>query len=171
MQEFFTQALVLDRVDAGEADARVFLFTEARGRISARARSVRKITSKLAVHLQPYNIIEARILEHSGFQIVDALRIGRFKPTKNFTELCNLIRQMSAEGHPDAGIWAELKGGVLQGARILKRLGLDPEHARCHGCEAAQPAYFIPKDMQYLCASCMKTRGAGENYFLLSKKQ
>ncbi len=168
MQEFFTKAIVLDRADSGEADARVTLYTQARGRITARAKSVRKAGSKLAAHLQPLTAIDARIIEASGFQIVDALTTGKFQHTTALVQLMRLIKELTADDHRDDALWQRLTSTGLQGAGILKSLGLDPQHAACHECEEKNPRYFLASNLHYVCGRCIKTTGGREYSFELS---
>ena len=66
MQEHFTEALVLDKEILGELDYRVFLYTQQLGKIAAKVRSGRRITSKLAPHLEPLNFIQARLIEKNS---------------------------------------------------------------------------------------------------------
>ncbi|MEK7212689.1 MAG: recombination protein O N-terminal domain-containing protein, partial [Patescibacteria group bacterium] len=51
MQEYLSEAVVLDAVPNGDLDLRVHLFTKKFGKLTAKVKSARKITSKLAGHL------------------------------------------------------------------------------------------------------------------------
>ena len=53
MQECVTEALVLLKEPFSEYDARITLYTRLNGKLWAKAKSVRKITSKLNAHLEP----------------------------------------------------------------------------------------------------------------------
>ncbi|MBI2009900.1 MAG: DNA repair protein RecO [Candidatus Chisholmbacteria bacterium] len=50
---FKTEGIVLKRINIGEADRLVTIFTKAEGKLVARARGVRKITSRRAGSLEP----------------------------------------------------------------------------------------------------------------------
>ena len=96
MVEYFTEALVLDKEDSGDLDARIILYTEDLGKITAKAKSVKRITSKLNGHLEPLNFIQVRLVEKNGFQIVDALTIANSANFKEnpavFFRLLNFIK-------------------------------------------------------------------------------
>jgi len=87
MQEYVTEAVVLDTVPSAELDVRVSLFTKKFGKLVARAKSVKKITSKLAGHLEPGNIIKIRLVEKKGLQLVDALKEREVQSLSNSREL------------------------------------------------------------------------------------
>lgn len=57
------QAIVLRTIDIGEADRLCILFTKEGGRKAARARSVRKMTSRLGGTLLPYRHIHVELSE------------------------------------------------------------------------------------------------------------
>ena len=57
------QAIILMRKNIGEADRLLFAFTRERGLILIKARGVRKITSKLAPHIEPMQIVDLTIVE------------------------------------------------------------------------------------------------------------
>ncbi len=178
MREYITEAVVLDREDIGEADARIFLYTKEFGKIAARAKSIRKITSKLASHLQPLTLITARLVEKNSFQIVDALALRDFKtmaPTPlalvEMIDVLRLVREVTASEHPDARLWDLLSAGNLLGRAILKVLGFDPEHATCESCGAKLPSYFILQSASYLCKSCLPKIAAKREYFRVVARQ
>src|SRR3989344_7741215 len=77
MFEYSTEAVVLDKEPIGESDALVFLYTPGYGKVVARAKSARKITSKLAASLEPANIVSARVLSYGTYQIADAVSLER----------------------------------------------------------------------------------------------
>ncbi len=78
MHEYVTKAVVLDKAThGGEVDARYSFFTERYGKIRAKAKSSRKIVSKLAGHLEPGTLASVRIIEQHGTQVIDALKIAR----------------------------------------------------------------------------------------------
>ena len=77
MQEYVTDAIVLTKRASGEFDGRYSLFTKKFGKMTGRAKSSRKITSKLSGHLEPGNAVKARFIEQKGTQIVDALKTAR----------------------------------------------------------------------------------------------
>ena len=79
MQEYLSEAVVLDRLANGDLNGRVVFLTKRFGKLVGKARSIRKITSKLSGHLQPGNLVQVRMIEKNGLQIVDALKKSRLR--------------------------------------------------------------------------------------------
>ena len=158
MRDIITDALVLDKEETGDFDARLMLFTEKMGRVAARARSIRKITSKLAGHLEPFSFGKIRLVEGKGtengwsrLQVVDALKTTSFPHTR---DIVPLILETTLEGHPDPRLWQAVQsgGGVRE---ILDALGFDPEFAHCARCGKENPnAFFLPESAYY-CRECL----------------
>src|SRR3989344_1490726 len=105
MLEFVSEAFVLGCEDLGEYDSRVHLYTKDFGKITARAKSLKKITSKLAGHLQPLNLVMARIMEKNGVQVLDALTLEKGKLSPYLADALFLIKELAAEGQQDFEIW------------------------------------------------------------------
>ncbi|MDO8574288.1 MAG: recombination protein O N-terminal domain-containing protein, partial [bacterium] len=74
---YFNEAIVLDREPSGETDNRFSIYAKGFGKIVARGKSTRKITSKLSGHLEPGNLVKVRLIEKNGLQVVDALKSGK----------------------------------------------------------------------------------------------
>lgn len=189
MTEYFTEAIVLDKKESGEADSLLVLYTQDLGKITAKAKSLRKITSKLNGHLQPLNFAKIRLVEKNGFQIIDALSInscelftrsesafGGKKEAENFAKfmrILNFIKEMTFELHPDYRLWAAMKklfsrdGGqdieekiIYRG--LLKILGFDSQFADCALCRKKEAKFFIKEDHLFFCGDCgLKNRGDG----------
>src|ERR1700734_991038 len=102
MQEYVTRAVVLDKEPRNNQDARYFLFTERYGKIAVRAKSSRKIVSKLAGHLEPGTIASVRVIEQHGSQVVDALKFAR--AGASITDLA-LLNNLLSEWQPDPELW------------------------------------------------------------------
>lgn len=155
MQEFITEAVVLDRVDSGEMDSRIYLYTKDLGKISARVKSVRKITSKLAGHLEPFNKVVARIIDKNGPQLVDALTAENRLKTPAALKALFFIKELAVEGQPDLELWQFLETeNNLDAKKILGVLGFDPAFAKCHFCQKADPENFYSADYSFYCGSC-----------------
>ncbi len=170
MREYLTEAVVLDRELSGETDAQIFLYTKELGRITARARSVGQITSRLSSYLQPLRRITARLVEKNGFQIVDALPTGsQLIKTTEQIGLLQIIRQLTSEHHPDAKLWDELAAGKPSSRHIFSILGFDPLHAACALCERKHPEYFSVRDAHYYCAGCTKTFSSNAGLYRLQR--
>lgn len=162
MRESFIEALVLDRREAGECDTLADLYTKERGKIIARAKSARKIASKLGPYLEPLNLIEARVLENgrATFQIVDALGVAKFSLTPENLRLLELVNRLTFDLEPDPRLWNALCGSLTGRAeggtavsRVLAVLGYDPAHAACASC-GKPPEHFSTADAAFYCKAC-----------------
>lgn len=158
MRDIITDALVLDKEEIADFDARLMLFTEKLGRVAARARSIRKITSKLAGHLEPFSFGKVRLVEGKGtengwsrLQVVDALKTKSLPHTQ---DIVPLVIEMTLEGHPDPRLWQTVEdgGGVRE---ILDALGFSPQFAYCEKCHTARPGYFCIRESAYYCKTCV----------------
>jgi DNA repair protein RecO (recombination protein O) len=153
MTEYFTEALVLDTEDAGELDKSIYLYTKELGKVVAKAKSIRKITSKLAGHLQPLNFVKIRLVEKNGFQITDALTIGRIKISQQALAILQFIKEMTFELQPDKNFWSIIKK-TFQYRPLLKALGFAPDFARCNVCGSQLVVYFSKTEQVFLCRRC-----------------
>ena len=147
MQEYLSDAVVLAREPRGDADIRLTLFTQKFGKLSAKVKSARKITSKLSPHLTEGNLAKVRVVEHGGLQLVDALKISRlsFSPQ----ELRSLY-EVLPDAEPDQRIWSEITSGNLKWNTILRYLGWDPAQAECVVCGNKPKTFKIPTQ-EFLC--------------------
>lgn len=175
MAEYFTEAIVLDKENLGELDSRIFLYTKEIGKVIAKATSGRKITSKLSPYLEPLNLIKARLVEKksAGFQVADALRIGKFKDFE-MLKILNLIKELAAENQPEPHLWMLMKEVYgkpmpisLLGREILKLFGFDPKFSSCDICHKTRPEYFLFEEVKYLCRYCFIRRRVDVGWFKL----
>ncbi len=151
MQEYFTEALVLDKEPNGDLDSRIIILTKNFGKLIAKAKSARRITSKLAGHLEPTNFIKVRLVEKNGLQIVDALKTSRSK-----IPLADLyfLSQLLAEGEPEPAIWDLLFKKEFSWPKALKILGWDPDSASCASCPAKAASFHL-KTQEFFCQKCL----------------
>jgi DNA repair protein RecO (recombination protein O) len=157
-----TPAVVLKRMDLGEADRVLTLFTRDEGKVRAVARGVRRTTSRSAGHLEPFTlsdvlfavgreldvISQADTLEsfrkvredlvlttHAYYlaEMVDLLTEERFENRAVFDTLVEAFHNLNLL--PDSKL--VLIGFHLQ---LLQCLGYRPELRECVGCrESIQP--------------------------------
>jgi len=153
VREYVTEAIVLDKEPLGESDTKVSLYTQSLGKVTAKAKSARKITSKLAAHLEPLSLIKLRLIEKNGFQIADALKESRLPPQN--LKILGLINALVFQGQSDHHLWTELKAGANSPSVFLKILGFDPELAACATCGRLRPEYFSFLDQGYVCKNCL----------------
>lgn len=158
MQEYISEAVVLGAYPNGDMDLRVSLFTKRFGKLVAKAKSARKITSKLAGHLQSGNLVQVRLVEKGGLpgqaslQVVDALKNSRL--AASLPDLYFLDRLL-AEAEPDLELWQAITVEPWGWRRILRILGWDPAEASCRKC-GKKPEYFYPKDQEFFCGNCVR---------------
>ncbi len=154
MQEFVTEALVLRKEPVRDFDARYSFFTKRFGKIIGKATSARKITSKLAGHLEPGSLARVRFVEPNhgnGTQIADALKYGAVAVP--LMELGFLDRMLAA-GEADEALWRECVNGSFSWPAVLRLLGWDPRHAACAACGKKAAAFYIPRQ-EFFCAHCV----------------
>lgn len=166
MLEHYTTAIVLDIEDKGDLDAITTLYTKDFGRIRAKAKSLKKITSKLAGHLVPGNIVQVRLIERGdggSFQVVDALSERPPRISIELMQFIAILNRISPPGLPDLGLWYESERAISQHdfgparyRRIFANLGMDLDSMVCAECGNPHIAYFVPGDVTFLCADSVK---------------
>ncbi|MBI4087588.1 MAG: recombination protein O N-terminal domain-containing protein [Candidatus Liptonbacteria bacterium] len=162
MREYFTEAVVLDREPSGELDFRVSLFTKKFGKLMAKAKSARKITSKLSGHLLPGNIADVRLIEKNGLQVVDAIKKSS---TSSGADLF-LLNKILADAEPDPALWQKVISGNLRWGEVIKILGWDPEFALCSACAIPKPESFSIRGQEFFCRTCALRSGQKELLYL-----
>jgi DNA repair protein RecO (recombination protein O) len=161
MQEYVTDAVVLEKEPLRDFDTRYFFFTKRFGKLVGKATSARKITSKLAGHLEPGTFVQVRFVERNGgggngAQIADALK----KKTLTASPLdLRFLNKLLHHGEPDDALWGELMN-TAAGAdvpfpwpEILKILGWDPHGAACEQCGKKVAYFYLPRQ-EFFCAAC-----------------
>src|SRR6185437_12838312 len=139
MQEYVTHAIVLNKEPLRDQDGRYSLFTERFGKVIGKATSSRKITSKLAPHLEPGTLARVRFIEQKGTQIVDALKVDRLP--HSYLDL-RFLSALLPEGQPEENLWELLAKQPFSWVDALQILGWDPSDAVCMGCGAAAISHF-----------------------------
>ncbi len=162
MQEYLSEAIVLDRLPNGDLNGRIVFLTKRFGKLTARARSIRKITSKLSAHLQPGNLVQMRMIEKNGLQVVDALKKSRLN--LSLSEL-RFLGEILSESEPEFVIWEMLVSGGFSWISVLKILGWDPNFASCGMCSSGVEI-FHPKTQEFFCKECAFKLPAGEVIYL-----
>ena len=159
MREYIDEAIILNKRASGHQDARYSIFTKRFGKMTAKATSSRKITSKLAGHLEPGTIAHVRLIEQHGLQVVDALRQDSVlgTPAANGRSLANLalLDRLLAESEPEVAIWALARQATFHWPAILRTLGWDPAEAICSMCGAHPVAGFSIARQDFFCGRCV----------------
>ena len=168
MKEYVTDALVLDTEDIGELDKIIYFYTSSLGKISARAKSIRKITSKLAGQLEPLSFVKIRLVEKNGVQVTDAILLRPIAMSSTAVALAQFIKVMTFEFQPDKKLWLlikksfeDIKSLTVKDSEkdffhkpFLEVLGFAPEFASCHLCEDKKVSRFSPAEQLFFCNRC-----------------
>lgn len=163
MYEWCLDAIVMDREDVGEADARLTLYTKEFGRISAKAKSIRKITSKLSAHLGVGDLARVRLVGKSEdaehLQLVDGLRT---KKLHFQADVLPFLKDITFAHESDERLWELLARGGGNKQAILAALGLDPALAWCTHCMNRPVNYFLTANHSFACHGCILKVGRNE---------
>jgi len=114
----------------------------------AKAKSSRKITSKLAPHLEPGIVAKVRFIETKGTQLIDALKAERVAlPLGDL----HFLSQLLPDAEPEPALWELLSEGNFTWTAALAILGWDPAEAECVECGAQHPMYFYITRQEFYC--------------------
>ena len=158
MQEYVANAIVLKKEPLRDLDGRYSLFTERFGKVIGKTTSSRKITSKLAPHLEPGMVARVRYIEKTGTQIVDALKVGRL--TLSLMDL-HALAELLPEGQAEFPLWSSLLQNHFSWTHALTILGWDPREAVCARCREQTVSAFYAARQEFFCASCSRKFSAG----------
>ena len=159
MYEYYSEALVLATEPVGEFDTRFSLFTKRFGKIIARGKRSRKITSKLSPHLQPGNVVAVRAVERQGLRVVDALKKANLGHQPYDLALLN---RLLPEAEVDEGLWTTLFREPFDWKKVLAYLGWDPRGAMCSRCKTGKPEVFEVRSQEFFCGFCASKLGESE---------
>lgn len=162
MPTYQTNGIVIGRTNFGEADRIVRLLTPEHGKLSAVAKGVRRIKSRLAGHLEPFAeanltlvtgrnldlITSARLswyphqliadfgritLANSFIMLIDKVAQERHAQPELFSHLAEALRVIDeGETGPLTDVWFKL--------RLLNLSGFKPELGACVVCGTSDPA-------------------------------
>lgn len=173
-----TKGIVLKRINLGEADRLLTIFTLKNGKIKAIAKGVRKTLSKLAGHLESFCLVNLQIAEGRNLDIVtDAETLKCFINLRSNLEATNtayyiaeIIEKMTAENqaHPDIfhlldEVLEHLDNGQSKlllsyfEMNFLGCTGFKPELHHCLACHEkiiSKENYFSFSEGGLVCAKC-----------------
>jgi recombinational DNA repair protein (RecF pathway) len=155
MQEYISKAIVFKKQQTGDLDNRYTLFTERFGKIVVNAKSARKITSKLAGHLEPGIVTNVRIIEKNGLRIADSLKERILDISINNL---SLLSDILPEWENDLAVWNFLISKKFDWVTMLKILGWDPYYAECAECGSKDVSCFYTKTQDFFCSSCKEKK-------------
>ncbi|PIR98052.1 MAG: hypothetical protein COT89_01265 [Candidatus Colwellbacteria bacterium CG10_big_fil_rev_8_21_14_0_10_42_22] len=176
MAEYYTPAIVLRKDVKNDKDSLYILYTRSLGKISAIAKSARKITSKLSGHLSPGRIADIRLIDKGSFQLLDALSKNGGRSNKEIAKFLYFLDNMTPYNQADPHLWYIAKEVVerlevepIVYREILGIMGFAPIEKnvllKCNRCKkiGTQTQYFIMSDLVFLCANCLKDVKIEEN--------
>jgi DNA repair protein RecO (recombination protein O) len=188
-RSYTVEALVLKHADWGEADRIVTLFTRQQGKIRALGKSVRKIRSRRAGHLEPFTHVTLQLakshdipiitqaetihsfgtlresLEAIGLAsyVVELLDKFTYEEGENLSLFNLLLKTFERLTTPDLDLQLVIR---YYEVRLLDYAGFRPDLVHCVSCGAAiQPEdqFFAPGSGGVLCPRCARetdSRGA-----------
>jgi DNA repair protein RecO (recombination protein O) len=161
---FLTRAITLSFRDDREADRLYHVFSDTHGKLVLRAKGSRKISSKLASHLEPFAVSEILVVRGRYQDIVAGVERQRafaglrrdWQKTSLACDALQCVDICTREQQSDLGLFRELeqwlggleaspvpsitRAGFLRSAfalRLLSLLGYRPELSRCLGCRGS----------------------------------
>jgi DNA repair protein RecO (recombination protein O) len=173
------RAVVLRKLDYGEADRIFTLLTRMHGKVGAIAKGVRRPESKLGPSLELYGHVDVLLAKGRGqldvvaqVQRVPGLRIaGDVERMSHAALIAELAERVCEDRHPVDGVYELTVMALDELARetdprrasayfmmaALDLLGYAPQLAACASCErplAAKPAAFSASAGGFLCDQC-----------------
>jgi DNA repair protein RecO (recombination protein O) len=171
-------AVVLRKLDYGEADRIYTLLTREHGKVGAIAKGVRRSTSRLASALELFSLVDVQLAKGRSLDVVTQVvrlpgpRIDAdLERTAHAGLIAELADRVSEERHPEEGLF-ELTVMALQDLAVepeprrasayyivvaLKLLGYAPQLQACASCARPLPeaaAAFSPAAGGFLCVDC-----------------
>jgi DNA repair protein RecO (recombination protein O) len=172
-------AVVLRKLDYGEADRIFTLLTRDHGKVGAIAKGVRRVNSKLAAALELYAQVDVLLAHGRNLDVVaeahrtaDTPRMDAdLERTSRAALVAELAERICEDRHPLDGLF-ELTAGALDGvaldpeprraaawflARALDLMGYAPQLSNCVRCDrplTPDPAPFDAASGGFLCSSC-----------------
>lgn len=122
---YFTQGIILKKIDIGEADAFITIYTKEYGKMRARAQGVKKEDAKLKGHLEPLHasmigFVPARMGLRLTYASMMHIWPGLWKRDENLfvgIRMVARIDDLCFEGERDDGLWREIVESFLMLAK------------------------------------------------------
>lgn len=183
-ETYNVKAIILNRKSAAEDDSRVVMYSREAGKLELVARGTKKIKSKLAGHLEPFNLADIMVIRGRQYDYV-----GAAASEKCYVNIKNDLVKLAAAGRAvnifnklikpelkDAELFELLKDylDVLDSAKkvdilnslfilkLLSRLGHRPELYNCLNCGNKISPVSIKFDYArggLICLKCPAKRG------------
>ncbi len=176
MAVYKAEGVVLGRHSLGEADRVLDLFTREFGRLRAKAKAVRRTTSRLAGKLEPFSHAHFLLARGRALDVVTQVEVvdSHTGLREDLNRLgyawlvADLTLQLVPEAEPHPPVFGLLLAGLelLQhhdpavaaswyGLRLFGELGYRPSHDRCPSCGApVRGDLWSPLLGGFCCARC-----------------
>jgi DNA repair protein RecO (recombination protein O) len=174
-----TPAIVLKRMDLGEADRILTFYSRDHGKVRAVARGIRRGTSRSAGHLEPFTVTDVLFAVGRDLDVVsqadtlEAFRAIRedLVMTTHAYYLAEVVDLLTEENMENRAVFDVLVDGFRQltaaddarlvliafHLRLLDALGYRPELRECVGCQTTiepERNRFSPIQGGALCPAC-----------------
>lgn len=182
MKFYQTQAIVLKRKNTKEADKILTFYTKKYGKLIGLAKGIKKISSKLAGHLEPFYLIQLTLVEGKTFKIVsEAKTINSFKSLRSNLErtsiayfISEIVDKLMGREEKNEELFYLLKKTFefLEKERnidlvlpyfefnFLSQIGFRPDFNQCVRCQKKikdeKEIYFSFKDGGLIDKNCQK---------------
>jgi DNA repair protein RecO (recombination protein O) len=177
-----TEAVIIKKTKLGEADCILTLYTPHLGKIQGFAKSLRKVKSKMAGHLELLTHSQLSLARGRNIDtITGSQTINSFLPLKTdldltsyalyATELVNQFAADNVEDYPLFQLLVETLQSLCQGGdnelvlryfelHLLEMVGYRPQLEHCVSCKAAlkEAELFSPSAGGVLCPSCCQSQ-------------
>lgn len=166
MANYKAKGIILKRSNFGEADRLLTIFTDRFGKIKAIAKGIRKQSSKLSGHLEPFCLSSLVIAEGRNFDIITESEIincyfslrNDLSQTNISYYISELVDKFTAEKEKHEDIFELLKK-TLENINISNKEILLPYFE----LNILAAAGFYPE--LHKCLKCSQKITMGENYF------
>ncbi|MGH7882408.1 MAG: DNA repair protein RecO [Candidatus Dormibacteraceae bacterium] len=180
MPTYRDRAVVIRKVDYGEADRIYTLLTSEHGKVGVIARGVRRSKSRLAAGLELFSQIDVQLARGRNLDVVTQvvrLPVPHLPADLQYTTAASLIAEIAdrvlEDNTPSPEIYQLVSRSLLELSTIddprptlawfevqaLLRLGYAPlvlDCASCHRALPPEPAPFTPEVGGFLCVSCAR---------------
>jgi DNA repair protein RecO (recombination protein O) len=182
MPTYKTKGIVLFKKDLSQDDGLFVILSQNFGKITVKARGVRKIQSKLASHLLSFNLVDLTFASGRFFDQITSVNVVKTHPqAKNNLKSLSLvffaaeaIDQLVKEKVPEPELFSLFKNFLdllnekkiteplsyflsLFIFKLIYQLGYQPELYLCQNCRQKilpEKNYFSPELKGVICLSC-----------------
>lgn len=182
MSTLHVVGIILSIQNVGEADRRIWCYTERHGKLELFAKSARRMESKLSPHIEPLTIADCYIVRGRTDHLAGIERRERFLGLRASLERLThaawaalLVHRLTKPDHPEPRIFHLLttwfsfveivpraqiphRFRLLFMVHLLDYLGYRQEFTRCLRCKIQESDSwaYVPRDGGILCASCRR---------------